>query len=159
MPWLISSITADLSIIPPGGGDVLGARLFRGNTDIGLFERTVRGTSQADPEGPGLVVIHEFEQPVLVDFAVFRANDIESAQERTTLQLHDPLGVVVSSHEFRGVGDNVQQEERKTVPALPTFGLLPFRSSLAMVPRAAQRLFSAPLRLRGQGIRTPFRRA
>lgn len=159
MPWLISSITADLSEIPSGGGDVLGARLFRGQTEIGLFERFVTGTGSSNPEGPGLVVIHEFERPVFVDSVVFRAQDIETAQERTVLQLHDPVGVVVASHEFRGVGDNVQQEERKSVPSLPISGLLPLRSTVAMIPRSAQRLLAAPTRLRLQGLRLPFRRA
>ena len=159
MVWLVSSISVDLSGVPLGGGDVYGARLFRANQELGLFERKVLGTASASPEGPGLVVIHEFEQPILVDAAVLRAMDVETRQEKNTVQLHDPLGVVVASHTFRGVGDAVQQEERVSVPMAPIFGVLPFRSSLAMIPRSAQRLLSAPTRIRGGGLRLPFRRA
>lgn len=159
MVWLVSSISVDLSGVPLGGGDVYGARLFRGSEDLGLFERTVTGTGSSNPEGPGLVVIHEFEQPVLVDKAILKAHDVETRAEKNTVQLHDPLGVVIASHTFRGVGDNITQEQQVSVPMAPTFGFLPFRSSLAMIPRSAQRLLSAPTRVRGGGLRLPFRRA
>ena len=118
MPWLISSISVDLSSVPLGGGDHYGARLFSRGQDLGLFERRVGGTTDANPEGPGLVVIHEFEQPVLVDAAVLRAVDVETPQDRNTVQLHDPLGVVVSSHTFRGTSSSFG--EKKPLALVPT---------------------------------------